>query len=316
MPEFPSAQALPAAGVAARRFWSIVFLTASLGLVLAWGGPRMLERAPHVPERLPAPLQDWLQRLQAEPDWSEVPVGPLLGKARRRGELVVGIRQYARPAPPGAPAPAEPDNFDAALARFLAERLNVRVRLVGLGPDAAPQAVDLIIAGTRQAGSGVPAVPTPYTGGDGVLVVLRGSASRHASDLRQRTVCVAQGSPYAADLSQRMAAQLKVYGSAIRAVSGFMAGECQALAEDGVVIARLLSLPEWRFYRQLDTTLRPDNNSPQIALRMNDAVSAAWLDRAVRQWKLSGALAQARERRAGDVAFEASQLQDGLVCHS
>jgi polar amino acid transport system substrate-binding protein len=95
-----------------------------------------------------------------------------------------------------------------------------------------------------------------------------------------------------------------------------MAGECQALAEDAPVVARLMGLPEWRFYRRLDAGLLPDNASPQIVIRQDDSRSAAWLDRAVRHWKIGGALATARTQRAGDIAYEASQLGDGLVCHS
>lgn len=73
---------------------------------------------------------------------------------------------------------------------------------------------------------------------------------------------------------------------------------------------------EPRFYRTLASDLAPDNGTAQIALRGNDPVSAGYVDRAVRFWKTSGALAHAREQRAGDIAFEVGQLQDGMVCHN
>lgn len=237
------------------------------------------------------------------------PQGPMLDAIRARGELVVSVREYARPAPPGKPAPIEPDSFDVSLARFLAERLHVSVRVSNTGP------VDLNVAGTAPA-SLAPAVPTPYTGGDGAVVALRGSAYARIDDLRHRTVCVAQGSPYASVLAQRIGAVPRAYASAIRAISAFMAGECQALADDEVVIARLLSLPEWRFYRRLASVVRPDAYGAEIAMRVEDPVSAVWLDDAVKAWRTSGALSQARMRRAGDIAFEVGQLQDGLGCHS
>ena len=253
------------------------------------------------------------------------PRGALLDTVLARGELVVGVRQYARPAPPRAPTPPEPDHFDTAMARYLAEQLRVNVRVVGLPGDpgtpawqAAAQQVDLVIAGAGASARTRTTVPTGYVDGDGALVVLRGSAYRHADDLRDRAVCVGQGSPYKASLTRQYRAQPRVYPSAIRAAASFMAGECQALADDAMVLSRLTGLQEWRFYRRLDARLQPDDHDTQIALRVADAdaESTAWLDRAVRRWKSDGGLQKAREQRAGDVAFEASQLQDGLVCHS
>ncbi|CAG9173376.1 type 2 periplasmic-binding domain-containing protein [Cupriavidus pampae] len=245
---------------------------------------------------------------------ARAPAGPLLDAVRAKGELVVGVREYARPAPPGQPSPAEPDAFDVAAARYLADRLQVNLRIVTDRQSGTADLADLNLAGARAVRAN--AVATPYTGGTGALVVLRGSAYTHVRDLAQREVCVPQGSPYVTTLAQRTGVVPRLYPSAIRAVAGFMAGECQALADDEVVIARLLSLPEWRFYRRLGDKISADDGNPEVTMRVEDRASAAWLDRAVRDWRTDGALTHARERRAGDIAFEVTQLQDGLVCHS
>lgn len=294
--------------------WLVLGLVLAAGVLVAASVPRWLERMPHVPERLPAPVQDVLRQLVREPDWAALPHGPWLDAVRARGELVVGVRQYVRPAPPGRPTPPEPDAFDVSLARFVAERLQVRLRVVGLSADGRETrfpGVDMTVAGAMGGN-----VPTAYLGGGGALVALRNSDYRQPEDLRQRAVCVAQGSPYAQALRRTLGAVPRVYASSIRAVAGFMAGECQALADDAQVVARLMGLPEWRFYRRIEGTLAPDNAGAQIAVRTDDPADVAWLDRAVRQWKIGGAFAEARERRAGDVAYEAVQLGDGLVCHS
>lgn len=252
--------------------------------------------------------------------------GPWLDAVQARGTLVVGVREYARPAPPKAPTPPEPDHFDVAMARFVADRLGVTLKIVGL-PDTpgssawrtAQRDVDVVIAGANAAtavDTDMLAVPSAYATGAATLLVLRGSRFQHAADLKGQAVCVGQGSPYARRIAQDLQAQPRVYASSIRAATGFMAGECQALADDDQVIARLQTLQEWRFYRPLDVALRANDNSARIAFRADDPQSAAWLDRTVRDWRDSGALTRAREQRAGDVAFEASQLQDGLVCHS
>lgn len=251
------------------------------------------------------------------------PQGPLLEAVTVRGKLVVGVRQYARPAPPKAPTAPEPDHFDVAMARFIAERLGVELQVVGLPGEpgstawhTAQRNVDIVVAGATRAGDGMSTAPAAYATGAGTLLVLRGSPYQRASDLRGKAVCVGQGSAYAAQLERETQAVPKIYASSIRAASGFMAGECQALADDEPVIARLLTLQEWRFYRSLDTVVQADSNGARIALHVPDPQSTAWLDDAVRDWRRNGALERAREQRAGDIAFEASQLQDGLVCHS
>lgn len=254
--------------------------------------------------------------------------GPWLQAVQQRGTLVVGVRQYARPAPPKAPTPPAPDHFDVAMARYVAERLGVTLTVVGLpGEPGSPawqtaqRNVDVVIAGASPLREGDAAAPVPqvssaYAIGEGSLLVLRGSRYRRAGDLRGQPVCVGQGSAYATRLAQDFQAVPKVYGSSIRAATGFQAGECQAFADDAPVVARLLTLPEWRFYRKIDDDLRADTNVAPIALHGADPQSGAWFEQAIRNRRGDGALLRASEQRAGDVAYEASQLQDGLVCHS
>ncbi|WP_066740130.1 ABC transporter substrate-binding protein [Cupriavidus sp. D384] len=251
--------------------------------------------------------------------------GPWLQAVQQRGTLVVGVRQYARPAPPKAPTPPAPDNFDVAMARYVADRLGVTLQITGLPGEpgspawqAAQRHVDVVLAGaspTAGADAMVP-VASAYAVGDGSLLVLRGSRYQRAADLRGQPVCVGQGSAYATRIAQDVHGVPKVYASSIRAATGFLAGECQALADDAPVVARLLTLQEWRFYRKLDGDLQADTHAAQIGLHAADPQSAAWFDHASRDWRRDGALQRARDQRAGDVAYEASQLQDGLVCHS
>lgn len=302
-----------------RRPLAVALGVAVTGALAWFGAPRLVTYVPHWPERLPASVQAWLARHQPEPDWAALPLGPVLREAQRNGELAVAVRAYARPAPPGVPTPLEPDNFDAELARTLAQHLQLRLRLVNLSTDGhLPRGarVDLIMAGAQAAPAGWQTVPTAYTGGQGALVVLRNTSYRVATDLKTRTVCVAQGSPYANGLAARYGAEPRFHASAIRAIWGFLSGDCQALVDDAQVLQRLVQLPEWRFYRTLDNDIAPDNATAQIALRGDDPVSADYVDRAVRFWNTGGALAHAREQRAGDIAFEVGQLQDGLVCHN
>ena len=124
------------------------------------------------------------------------------------------------------------------------------------------------------------------------------------------------GSPYADSLQATYQARPRAYPSSVHAAYAFMSGECEVLAEDEAVLQRLLAREEWRFYRRLPIDIVPDARQPQIVLAQADPVSARYVDQAVRYWKASGALRQARAQRVGQVNLEVTALQDGLVCHS
>lgn len=265
-----------------------------------------------------SPLPLWFR---PEPSLAGLPQGPVLERATRRGTLVVGVRGYPRPAPPGAPTPAEPDSYDAAIAGRLAAQLGLRVELVGLAPSAQDAAlregrVDLVLAGApSDAGRGVATAQGSYDQASGMLVALRKGRAQVAADLRDAPVCVAQGSSYASTIAKRFGARPRSYPSSVHAASAFMAGECQALAEDSEILDRLLRNEEWRFYKALSRGLAPQADAT-IRLAEGDAASREFLSAALRAWRVDGTLQQARTLRAGNLQFEIGLLRDGLVCHS
>lgn len=253
---------------------------------------------------------------------AELPRGPLLEHASRRGLLVVGVRSYPRPAPPGAPAPAEPDSYDVALARHLATRLGLRLEAVGLAPSEQDDAlragrVDLVVAGVpeRAPGVGIAVADGSYDQAPGTLVALRAGKVRGTGDLTGAAVCLPQGSGYASTLAERYGARPKTFPSSVHAASAFMAGECQALADHADVLERLLRNEEWRFYRSIARGLAPEADSV-IRVASGDEASRDWLAAAVRQWRSDGEQDRARSARVGNVQFEVGLLKDGLVCHS
>lgn len=272
--------------------------------------------------RLPASLT-WLRLLDTTPPLADMPKGPVLNRAVARGELVVGVRRYPRPAPPEAPTPPEPDAFDATLARQLADALGVKLRLVGLAPDEREAAlregrIDLLMAGVaadevRQ--QGIAAAPGSYDTGRGLVVALRHGRLQDEAALRGASVCVGEGSGYAGAVAQRYGAQPRSYPSSVHAASAFMAGECAALAEDGEVLERLMRNEEWRFYKPLAQGLQSRSDA-SVRLAEGDALSRDYLATALRRWRADGTLAKARSARAGNLQFEITLLKDGLVCHS
>jgi polar amino acid transport system substrate-binding protein len=320
----PPAAAGAATASAARRHWQLGWLASltlcslgSLALLVALLLPCLL---PGLAAALPLPIQHTLAAVQPEPNWRRQPQGAWQRGVQQRGLLVAAVRYYPRPAPPEAPSPATPDGLDLALAHFLADKLGVKLELQA--HDASGRRPDLWLTGhgpesqPGQDASRYRAVHNAYRDAPGRLTVLKGSHIAQAQDLRDATVCLQQGSPYAQLLAQRWQARPRFYPSGIHAISGFMAGECLALAEDEAAISRLLQRDEWRFYRQLPQTLSADPRQPDILLLDADPESVALLDRLVHHWRLAGALLQARQQRVADLALELTQLGDGLICHS
>ncbi|MBB3181451.1 transporter substrate-binding domain-containing protein [Variovorax sp. Sphag1AA] len=256
------------------------------------------------------------------PSPAELPRGPILERATQRGVLIVGVRSYPRPAPPGALAPAEPDSYDVALARRMTERLALRLELVGLAPaeqDAALRTgrVDLVIAGASEGSpdAGTTAAEGSYDSDSGTLVALRAGKLQGTDDLRGAPICVAQGTGYSATLAERYGARPQTYPSSVHAASAFMAGECQALVDHGDVLERLLRNEEWRFYRTIARGLAPGSDAT-IRMASGDTRSRDWLTAAMREWRVDGEQQQARSARVGNLLFEIGLLKDGLVCHS
>ena len=269
----------------------------------------------------PAAAHRWLHALAPTAVTLPAP-GPLLLQARERGVLRVGVREYPRPSPPGDPQPAEPDSYDAGLARHIAQQLGVAVQLVGLPPEQAAAAtaagqVDLALAGSPNGRAAAPAPlrgTVPYVKGPGRIVVLRKSPLERPAQLAGQNVCVALGSPYAQPLRERLGARPVFFRSAVHAVSAFMAGECAALAEDEGLLQRLLAQTEWRFYRVFDDAIAPAP-SARVLLAQADPDSARYLDALLDQWRAQGLQAQARLQRTSEVMLEVALLQDGAICH-
>ncbi|OZI37148.1 hypothetical protein CAL29_01580 [Bordetella genomosp. 10] len=304
------------------------------GLVLAGAAASLLTLSSAAEDGFLSHARLWMEGVAGTPDWQALPRGPLLQQATQRGELVVAVRAYPRPAPPGVPAPAEPDDYDAALARYVAGTLGVPVRIVNLpapgqqtagisgklAPPSLP-AADLIIGGTRygiplggavSAPSAEQVVSTPYITGRAELIALRAALPDKAAG---HSVCLQQGSPYAASLAGEQGAQPLVYASSVHAAYAFMSGDCDILAEDNEVLKRLLAREDWRFYKPVPVKVRAGQGA-QIILSRPDGESARYLDKVVRRWLASGAQQEARQARAGEVSFEVATLKDGLVCHS
>jgi len=248
--------------------------------------------------------------------------GPLLQQAQARGELVVGVHAYPRATPPGRPLVPEPDPAEAALAAGLGRALGVPVRLRHLPADgngAPPAGLDLAFGNggftqprtqphtqPRAAQVRAPAIAP------GTLLTLRFTPVDRLGALAGKTACVSQDSPYQAALA-RAGATLRRYPSPLQTLLAFRRGDCAAVAEDAALAARVMRLPEWRFF--VAAPLLVDGAGALLALPRADAQSARWLEQWLAGRRRDGLLARWRDAAAGDAAFNMMLVESGLICH-
>ena len=250
--------------------------------------------------------------------------GPVLQQAQQRGVLKVALRSYSRPALPGEPLPPEPDSFDLTLAQWLGQQLQIKV-------EAAPaHEADVVLSGiTADPLAADQQTPGGYADEALQLVALKKRLAHwqsfapgglqlllpsfFKSNTAQPTVCAGTGVVSAAALQNR-GLQPQIAPSAIHAVSDFLAGKCDLLAESPATLDRLLAQDGWRFYERLGGHFSTQGKA-HITLRAPDAQSRQWLQQTLRQWRSSGQQQRALDNRVSTIALEASLLEDGAICH-
>lgn len=272
--------------------------------------------------------------------WPSIPwpatnasLGPVLQQAQQRGILKVALRSYSRPSPPDQQLPPEPDSFDLALAQWLGQQLQIEVEAV------SAKEADVVLSGitTDSASTSEQRTPSGYTDETLQLVALKKQLSQWKSfapagvqrlfpsflksatarptqrPTQRPSVCAGTGVVSAAALQNR-GFEPQIAPSAIHAVSDFLAGKCDLLAESPATLDRLLTQDGWRFYERLGGSFSTQAKA-HITLRTPDPQSQQWLQKTLRQWRSSGQQQRALDSRVSTIALEASLLQDGAICH-
>lgn len=178
-----------------------------------------------------------------------------LDAIQQRGALIVGVKTDYPPFgmldSSGAIVGFEPD-----LARDVAARLGVAVRLVGVSAANRLQkledgSVDLVIAtmGDTAERRRIATLiePSYYASGANVMTA-PGKVLNNWSDLRGQKVCVTQGSLFNRSMEQRHLLELQVFNGARDAKLALRDGRCVAWLYDDTAIAGDLRNPEWAGY--------------------------------------------------------------------
>jgi polar amino acid transport system substrate-binding protein len=144
-------------------------------------------------------------------------------------------------------------------------------------------------------------------------LVLRHGNVHAWSDLKNRSICAARRSLFAARAAQRGQATLQSFDRPLDALLAFQAGECAALVDDEYVIRALLKQPDWAYYRELPDRVAPA--SAFIASRGGDVVSAVFIERTVGDWRRERWLSTVRHDQATRLAFDMFNADNDLYCH-
>lgn len=242
----------------------------------------------------------------------------VLDAARQEGKLRVGL-DYVPPPYKGGAKFRTPESVDTVLADDLAAQLKLQADYRKNVPDGALQALrnarpdlSLTLAPSGETpAAGTVVIPTGYSAG-GMAIMRSDTAIRKWEDLRGRSVCVSEGSPYVGTLAARYGAHEKVMRAPADSLLAVRIGECDAAVHDDAMMRELLTLPEWKkFSAQLAPTGR---QALVLKVRGADAAELAALRQAAARWTGSY-WAGVKKKWVNNVAFEVYLDQNVPDCH-
>ena len=238
--------------------------------------------------------------------------------AKARGELVVGV-PYLAPLPVAGAKIRTPEGLDANMAEKLAQSLGMPVRLQAVPADQAAAAlaagqVDLVLAdkGSSQPQS-VAVQATGYAARPKALI-RSDTPFRKPSDVRGRSVCMAEAAVQAQALAQGWGAVVRTYRVPSDALVAVREGACDIALVDDAAWEPLVRFPEWK---KFSSTLAADGDRHERVwlLPAQDAASRDWLAAEMRAWDRAGAVKAMTAKWARDVAFDVYLDQEVPDCH-
>lgn len=229
-----------------------------------------------------------------------------LVRIKARGKVNIGVLVNGGPFGSIDPGTQQLIGWNPELARELARGLGVEVELVQVQTATRVQflqagKVDLLIASMElnpDRAEVLGYAPTPFYRVGGAAVVRRGSGVTQWSDLKDKTVCVSQGSSFAKPLGTDYGAQVRGYKSSSDSLLALRGGNCTAAVHDSTLIHPLLaSNPEWADYEvPIATDLLPALSV--VWTRKGEGDTIAAVDEVVQDWHRRGWLI-ATEKRLG-----------------
>lgn len=226
-----------------------------------------------------------------------------LDKIQQRHVISVGVMLSGAPFGTIDPKTGEHQGYNVELAKGIGKALGVQAQTVSvLAPNRVQflqqGKVDILIANmqfTEERAEILDYVPTPYEEVGGAALIRKGSGLTQWADLKDKPVCVSQGSNFIKPLQETYGAQIKAFRSQSESLLSLRGNGCVAAVHVSPTLHALLSDAEWEGYEiPLPGDLIPSNSV--IWLRKGEHDLQARLDAVVRDWHRSGWLIQLGER--------------------
>lgn len=226
-----------------------------------------------------------------------------LDKIQQRHVISVGVMLSGAPFGTIDPKTGEHQGYNVELAKGIGKALGVEAQTVSvLAPNRVQflqqGKVDILIANmqfTEERAEILDYVPTPYEEVGGAALIRKGSGLNQWADLKDKPVCVSQGSNFIKPLQEIYGAQIKAFRSQSESLLSLRGNGCVAAVHVSPTLHALLNDAEWEGYEiPLPGDLIPSNSV--IWLRKGEHDLQARLDAVVRDWHRSGWLIQLGER--------------------
>ncbi|MBX8509943.1 transporter substrate-binding domain-containing protein [Pseudomonas cichorii] len=226
-----------------------------------------------------------------------------LDKIQERYKISIGVILSGPPFGTIDPKTGEHQGYNVELSKEIAKRLNVELETVSvLAPNRVQflqqGKVDLLIANmqlTEERAQILDYVPTPYEEVGGAALIRKGAGISKWEDLKDKPVCVSQGSNFIKPLQEVYGAQIKAFRSQSESLLSLRGNGCVAAVHVSPTMHTLLADAEWSgFEIPLATDLIPSKSV--IWLRKGEKDTQARLDAIVRDWHRSGWLIELGNR--------------------
>ncbi|MBX8536575.1 transporter substrate-binding domain-containing protein [Pseudomonas cichorii] len=226
-----------------------------------------------------------------------------LDKIQERHKISIGVILSGPPFGTIDPKTGEHQGYNVELSKEIAKRLNVELETVSvLAPNRVQflqqGKVDLLIANmqlTEERAQILDYVPTPYEEVGGAALIRKGAGISKWEDLKDKPVCVSQGSNFIKPLQEVYGAQIKAFRSQSESLLSLRGNGCVAAVHVSPTMHTLLADAEWSgFEIPLATDLIPSKSV--IWLRKGEKDTQARLDVIVRDWHRSGWLIELGNR--------------------
>ncbi len=230
-----------------------------------------------------------------------------LARIRERGVLVVGVKRDVPLWGQLNPRTGRPEGLEPDLAADLADRLGVRLEMVGVLtaeriPALQQRRVDLLLAtlsDTPERRAQITLVQPHYYASGVNILSRRSAAFRDWADLRNRRVCGRRGAFYNRPITVSTGVDVVALYDNHRAIAALREGRCDGLLYDDTSIVAMLKEPAWS--RDFEMPLPTLFVTPwSVGLHRDDAGSPmeAFVAEAVVDWHRRGLVADL-ERRWG-----------------